>query len=248
MPGVQIGRNIFVPLEHEPPSVDVKVVCAVCGESFLSITNKHLALHNGLTREEYLAKYEGHQTIGSLASRKIGDISRAQVRTEAWREKMRDSMLRYMESLPEEIRQVSYASKQESAFVAHLLSMGLKDEEILRQHPLWSTVPLLYDIVVPHLRMVVEIDGPQHWKRWIYACRGGRTPAEMFKLQQKTDKIRNSTVRNLGYSMYRIRVNNSLDDVEPFREQLRAQGFPEAYLGAPAPTENPVGGLKSSAD
>jgi very-short-patch-repair endonuclease len=241
MPGVQIGRNIFVPLEHEPPSVDVKVACAVCGESFLSITNTHLALHDGLTRDAYLAKYEGHQTIGSLASGKISDISRAQVRTEAWREKMRDGMLHYMKNLPEEIRQASYASEQESAFVAHLLSMGLKDEEILRQHPLWSNVPLLYDIVVPHLWMVVEIDGPQHWKRWIYACRGGRTPEQMFKLQQKTDKIRDSTVRNLGYSMYRIRVNSSLDDVEPFREQLRVQGFPEAYLGAADPTDKPAG-------
>lgn len=229
LPGKQVGRYIFVPLELEPPQQDEKVSCAICGQYFFSITNTHLALHS-ITFEEYTARYPG-PTIGTRAIRKISEVSRAQVRTEIWRENMRQSMLRFMASLPEEIREIRYVSKQEDEFVSYLQQKGLViGIDILRQHAIIPNVPLLYDVVLPHTNIIVEIDGPQHWLRWIYKCRGGRTPEEMFALQQKTDMIRNTTARNSGFSLFRIRVNQSLNDVEPFQDQLRKQGFPAHLL------------------
>jgi hypothetical protein len=55
----------------------------------------------------------------------------------------------------------------------------------------------------------------------------------MMASQRCADRARNELARTLGSRLFRIRVIQSLDDVEPFRDQLLSQGSPRHLLRSP---------------
>jgi hypothetical protein len=213
IPGVRIGRGLFVPADHPPPREDEKVRCNICDARLLSISVQHLAKHD-VTPAEYVERYGGRL----ISARSL--------------ERLKISMARYIADLPEEVRLTRFSKSRPAEFFAeHLESLGLvQGPDFLRECQLVPDVPLPFDFVLPDKMICVEVDGPHHWERWVYACRGGRTPEQMFATQQRADKARNTMARNLGYRMFRLRVRATLDDVEPFRSQLRSQGFPDDLL------------------
>jgi very-short-patch-repair endonuclease len=214
LPSATTGRYIFVPEDHPPPAKEDMVACAICGKTMMHISGTHLRKHNGMTVAEYRKSF------------------RAPVFGARWWRRLEEEMKRIFSEMTEEERLSRFSSKAEDAFAAHLEQLGLRaGHDFLRQHPPLPDVPIFFDFFLPAEQIVVEIDGPHHWSgKWIYECTKGRTPEEMVASQRRADKARDTLAQTLGYEIFRVQVTETLDDVKPFRTQLRRRGFPEWLL------------------
>lgn len=216
---VRHGRNFFVREALTPPSKSEMVACVECGRLLMHVSGTHLRKH-GLTVVEYRRRHPSAPIFG-----------------ERWWRRLEEQMTRIYQEMGDADRIARFSSGAEDELAAYLENIGLVDgREYLRQYAPLKDTPLFFDFALPKEMLMVEVDGPHHWTgKWIYACTKGRTPAEMIASQKRADKTRDTLARTLGYKMFRIRVIETLDDVEPFRRQLLRQGFPRRLLRGGTP-------------
>lgn len=139
--------------------------------------------------------------------------------TDEQREKHRQATIKWMNENPSRV----FNTKVELAFKALLEAYNIRYTQQFRldDHT--------YDFLLDDLDIIVEVDGPQHWKAPIWGTSGKSQDEkdEMLQRQLEKDARENWIAGNYGYQIVRLQVGSSLDDGPggPVLEALAAQGL-----------------------
>lgn len=146
---------------------------------------------------------------------------RGQIETPEQRERKSEARSKYMSENPSKCRETN----PEKEFKNFLDDNNITYIQQYRingfRHP--------YDFYLPNSNLIVEIDGPQHWKGAVYGTKGKseQEKEEIFSNHLRKDAEENYIAGSNGYKIARIMVNKSLNDTTygTFFEQLEVQNF-----------------------
>ena len=146
---------------------------------------------------------------------------RGQKETEEQRERKSEARSKYMSENPSKCRETN-PEKEFKKFLEDNNIMYVQQYRINGfKHP--------YDFYLPNSNLIVEIDGPQHWKGAVYGTKGKseEEKEEIFSKHLRKDAEENYIAGSNGYKIARIMVNKSLDDTTygTLFEQLEVQNF-----------------------
>lgn len=151
----------------------------------------------------------------------MNNARRGQIETEEQRERKSEARSKFMSENPSKCRETNpekefkqYCIDNNILFIQQYRIDGFK-------HP--------YDFYLPDIKLIVEIDGPQHWFGAAYGTKGKteKEKDEIFNKQLIKDAEENYIAITNGCAIARINVRTTIYDSEfgDFLEQLEVQNF-----------------------
>lgn len=151
----------------------------------------------------------------------MNNARRGQIESPEVREKKSEARSKYMSENPSKCRETNpekefkqYCIDNNISFIQQYRIDGFK-------HP--------YDFYLPDIKLIVEIDGPQHWFGAAYGTKGKTEDEkeEIFNKQLIKDAEENYIALTNGCAIARINVRTTIYDSEfgDFLKQLEVQNF-----------------------